>query len=101
LDVELARPDVWQDAGRAAQCSRERGTLAGRVTAVDDMENELLEHVGLAELAHEENDTQVAFVCDNSSHIQTSAFRKIYDFCMSSLSSYSWHCEHSPTSLAK
>lgn len=61
LDVELARPDVWQDAGRAAQCSRERGTLAGRLTAVDDMENELLEHVGLAELAHEENDTQVAF----------------------------------------
>lgn len=60
LDVELARPDVWQDAGRAAQCSRERGTLAGRLTAVDDMENELLEHVGLAELAHEENDTQDA-----------------------------------------
>jgi hypothetical protein len=85
LDVELARPDVWQDAGRAAQCSRERGTLAGRVTAVDDMENELLEHVGLAELAHEENDTQVAFVCDNSSHIHISIQKDIgflYVFCV-------------------
>jgi hypothetical protein len=64
LDTELAKPDLWEDAVKAGQCSRERGSLAGQVKAVVSMENDLLEHVGLAELAHEENDVQVAAVSE-------------------------------------
>ena len=59
LDIEMAKPDLWEDAGRASQCSREHGALAGEVKGLADVEISLLEHVGLAELAHEENDVQV------------------------------------------
>lgn len=62
LDAELTKPNLWEDAAKAGQFSRERGALAGQVKSVVSMEEELLEHVGLAELAYEENDTQVAAV---------------------------------------
>ncbi|KAG0565322.1 hypothetical protein M758_8G176700 [Ceratodon purpureus] len=60
LDAELAKPNLWEDAAKAGQFSRERGALAGQVKSVVSMEEELLEHVGLAELAYEESDAQVA-----------------------------------------
>lgn len=66
LDVELAKPNLWENAAKAGQFSRERGALSGQVKSVISMEDELLEHVGLAELAHEENDTQVVTVRCNT-----------------------------------
>lgn len=64
MDVELAKPNLWENAAKAGQFSRERGALSGQVKSVISMEDELLEHVGLAELAHEENDTQVVTVSE-------------------------------------
>jgi hypothetical protein len=69
LDAELAKPNLWEDAAKAGQFSRERGALAGQVKSVVGMEEELLEHVGLAELAYEENDTQVAAVSNLQHHL--------------------------------
>lgn len=62
----MAKPNLWEDAAKAGHLSRERGALAGQVKSVVSMEDELLEHVGLAELACEENDTQVAAVSHSS-----------------------------------
>jgi peptide chain release factor 2 len=62
LDTELLKPDLWNDPSSASKLSRERGRLAGRVSAVKDMESELMEHIGMAELAREERDSQVEAV---------------------------------------
>lgn len=69
LEIELANPNLWEDVGRASQCSREHGALAGEVKGLADVEVSLLEHVGLAELAHEENDLQVEGVIASHSYI--------------------------------
>jgi hypothetical protein len=62
LDAELLKLDLWNDPSSASKLSRERGRLAGRVNAVKDMEFELMEQIGMAELAREERDSQVEAV---------------------------------------
>ena len=57
LDKILEDPDL------AAKRSRERGSIASRLKSVRQLENELAEHVGMAELGREENDFQVESVC--------------------------------------
>ncbi|MCO5577902.1 hypothetical protein L7F22_031737 [Adiantum nelumboides] len=59
LDKVLENPDLWQDPDSAAKHSRERGAVALRLKSVRQLEVDLAEHVGLAELAREENDHQV------------------------------------------
>ncbi|KAL2629893.1 hypothetical protein R1flu_014579 [Riccia fluitans] len=59
LDADLEKPDLWSDPPQASKISREKGVIAGRVKEVIDMESELLEHIGMAELAREEKDSQV------------------------------------------
>ncbi|KAI5078240.1 hypothetical protein GOP47_0005911 [Adiantum capillus-veneris] len=59
LDKILENPDLWQDPNSAAKHSRERGAVASRLKSFRQLEVDLAEHVGLAELAHEENDHQV------------------------------------------
>ncbi|OAE22109.1 hypothetical protein AXG93_1175s1190 [Marchantia polymorpha subsp. ruderalis] len=59
LDVELEKPDLWSDPVQASKISREKGTLAGRLKAVNEMESELIEQIGMAELAREEKDSQI------------------------------------------
>lgn len=62
LDVELEKPDLWSDPVQASKISREKGTLAGRLKAVNEMESELIEQIGMAELAREEKDSQIEAV---------------------------------------
>ncbi|CAM6106204.1 unnamed protein product [Calypogeia fissa] len=59
LDQDLLKPDLWDNPSSASKISRERGGLAGRIQAVKDMESELVEQIGMAELAREEKDKQV------------------------------------------
>ncbi|KAJ7567732.1 hypothetical protein O6H91_01G004300 [Diphasiastrum complanatum] len=59
LEMELERPDLWQDPQRATTCSQECGSLSAKVEEIKGIERQLLEHVGMAELAREENDTQI------------------------------------------
>ncbi|KAH9308285.1 hypothetical protein KI387_036196, partial [Taxus chinensis] len=59
LAIELNRPDVWDDPVKAGRLSCEHGSLAGKVKSVNDLEAELIEHVDLLELAHEENDLEL------------------------------------------
>jgi hypothetical protein len=63
LDKILEDPNLWHDPERAAKYSRERGAIASRLKTVRQLENELAEHVGMAELGREENDIQVESVC--------------------------------------
>eukprot|EP00250_Pteridium_aquilinum_P017085 c23445_g1_i1 orf=1428-2267(-) len=60
LDKVMENPDLWQDPDLASKHSRERGAVASRLKSVRQLEVELAEQVGMAELAHEENDLQVA-----------------------------------------
>lgn len=62
LDKVLENPDLWQDPDWASKHSRERGSVASRLKTVRQLEVELAEHVGLAELAHDENDFNVEAV---------------------------------------
>eukprot|EP01018_Ginkgo_biloba_P008750 Gb_09148 [translate_table: standard] len=59
LNTELTRSDFWDDPVKAAQLSREHGSLSGKVKAVNDLEMELIEHVDLLELAREEKDLEL------------------------------------------
>ena len=63
LDKILEDPNLWHDPDLAAKRSRERGSIASRLKSVRQLENELAEHVGMAELGREENDFQVESVC--------------------------------------
>lgn len=59
LDKIMENPDLWQNTDLASKYSRERGAIASRLKSVKQIEVELGEHVGLAELAREESDFQV------------------------------------------
>lgn len=59
LNIELNRPDLWDDPHKAGRLSREHGSLTGKIKAVNEMEAELIEHVDMMELAHEENDSEL------------------------------------------
>ncbi|CAH9125134.1 unnamed protein product [Cuscuta epithymum] len=56
LSAELNKADLWEDAVRAGNLSREHGSLTGKMEEVKAFEQELLEHVDMIKLAEEEND---------------------------------------------
>nr|GMD03536.1 peptide chain release factor PrfB2, chloroplastic [Ipomoea batatas] len=56
LSAELNKPDIWDDAVRAGNLSREHGSLTGKMEEVKAFEQELLEHIDMIKLAQEEND---------------------------------------------
>jgi len=55
----MAASDFWQDARKAAEITRERSRLVGIVERVTEFESEVSESKDLAELAAEEDDTDV------------------------------------------
>ncbi|CAN6295362.1 unnamed protein product [Urochloa humidicola] len=59
LDVVLERPDLWDDPVFAGRVSREHGELMGKIKSVNQIEQELIEHIEMLRLAREENDNEL------------------------------------------
>lgn len=62
LSMQLNRPDIWDDPVHAGKISREHGSLMGKMKEVRAFERELLEHIDMIKLAHEENDVELESV---------------------------------------
>lgn len=62
LEAELERSNIWDDPVAAAKCLRERGSLVAKVQSLREIEAQLVEQVEMAELAHEDNDSQMQAV---------------------------------------
>ena len=58
----LNKPDLWDDPVHAGKISREHGSLKGKMKEVKGFEQELLEHIDMIKLAHEENDADLESV---------------------------------------
>lgn len=71
LEAELERSNIWDDPVAAAKCLRERGSLVAKVQSLREIEAQLVEQVEMAELAHEDNDSQMQAV---GSHHTSSIF---------------------------
>ena len=56
LNIELNKPDLWDDPHKAGRLSRKHGSLTGKIKAVNEVEATLIEHMDMMELAREEND---------------------------------------------
>ena len=56
LNIELNRPDLWDDPHKARRLSRKHGSLTGKIKVVNEVEATLIEHMDMMELAREEND---------------------------------------------
>ncbi|KAG6556544.1 hypothetical protein Mapa_001483 [Marchantia paleacea] len=76
LDAELEKPDLWSDPVQASKISREKGALAARLKAVNEMESELIEQIGMAELAREEKDSQIEAATEALAALRTLAKEK-------------------------
>ncbi|KAM3752381.1 hypothetical protein ACB098_03G014200 [Castanea mollissima] len=59
LSMQLNKPDIWDDPVHAGKISREHGSLMGKMKEVRAFERELLEHIDMIKLAHEENDVEL------------------------------------------
>lgn len=59
LEEQLNRPDLWSDPQKAAQISKELGSLKSEVEQFEKLQQRLRSIVELAELAAEENDESV------------------------------------------
>ncbi|KAF8401341.1 hypothetical protein HHK36_012275 [Tetracentron sinense] len=59
LSIQLNKADLWDNPVHAGKISREHGLLMGKMKEVNKFERELLEHIDMLKLAHEENDTEL------------------------------------------
>ncbi|XP_027114818.1 peptide chain release factor PrfB2, chloroplastic-like isoform X1 [Coffea arabica] len=59
LSFQLDKPDLWDDPIQASKISREHGLLTGKMNEVKKFEQELLEHIDMIKLSHEENDPEL------------------------------------------
>ncbi|MCW8835803.1 MAG: peptide chain release factor 2 [Rhodospirillales bacterium] len=59
LNAEAENPDLWNDSRRAQEVMRERNRLEAGIKAVDDLNQELEDNVGLIELGEAEGDAEV------------------------------------------
>lgn len=59
LNEKAEDPDLWNDPNEAQKFMRERQQLDSSISTIQDIENELEDHLGLIELGEEEGDDEV------------------------------------------
>jgi peptide chain release factor 2 len=62
LSAQLDKPDLWEDPVRGGKISREHGSLMGKMKEVKAFEQELLDHIDMIKLAHEDDDAELESV---------------------------------------
>ncbi|KAK1434475.1 hypothetical protein QVD17_00218 [Tagetes erecta] len=56
LSIQIEKPDLWHNPVHAGKISREHGSLMGKMKEVNGLERELIDHIDMIKLAHEEDD---------------------------------------------
>ncbi|KAF5803295.1 hypothetical protein HanXRQr2_Chr06g0269611 [Helianthus annuus] len=62
LSFQMEKPDLWDDPVHAGRISREHGSLMGKMKEVNGLEQELIDHIDMIKLSHEENDPDLESV---------------------------------------
>lgn len=66
LSMAVSKSDLWDNPVYAGRISREHGMLMGKMKEVNGFEQELLDHIDMLKLAHEENDHDIESDCISS-----------------------------------
>lgn len=93
VELELAEPDVWNDAKRAQALGRERSALEAVVETIDVLDTGVSDNLELIDLAVEEDDHEsIADIEDDveklDSRLATLEFRRMFSGEMDANSAY-------------
>ena len=93
VELELAEPDVWNDAKRAQTLGRERSALEAVVETIDVLDTGVSDNLELIDLAVEEDDDEsIADIEDDveklDSRLATLEFRRMFSGEMDANSAY-------------
>ena len=62
VELELAEPDVWNDANRAQALGKERSSLEAVVETIDTLDSGITDNRELIAMAVEENDQELSLI---------------------------------------